>query len=168
MRAMVGKEQRFMSNDPSPSRAITLRCGKPKAIPKAMDEQSPRVLTRKLPSLGLRAFHSSVVAPAELTIRASPASAANAFKQSNRFICLDLLPRNLRFALILRKGRPAGRPYTLVCRLLKKDLRGAPCAGLHNTPAAVLRPKTSFVSSNATGRFESSARICARLMTSLT
>src|SRR5215472_4405574 len=86
IRATVGREQRFISNDPSPSRAMTLRRGSPKAIPKAMDEQSPKVRTRKLASLGLKACHSSVVAPAELTTNASPARAASAFKQSKRFI----------------------------------------------------------------------------------
>src|SRR5215468_10831699 len=83
IRATVGREQRFISSDPSPSRAMTLRRGSPKAIPKAMDEQSPKVRTRKLASLGLKACHSSVVAPAELTTNASP---ARAFKQSKRFI----------------------------------------------------------------------------------
>jgi len=86
MRAIVGNEHKFINNDPSPSSAITLRRGSPNAIPKAMDEQSPKVLTRKLPSLGLSAFHSSVVAPAELTTSASPASATMVCRQSNRFI----------------------------------------------------------------------------------
>ena len=38
---------------------------------------------------------------------------------------------------------------------------------LHSVPSEDLRPKTSFVSSNATGRFESSVRIWARLIASL-
>src|ERR1700747_2852810 len=86
MRAIVGSEQRFISNDPSPSKAITLRRGSPNAMPKAMDEQSPKVRTRKLASLGRKACHSRVVAPAELTATASPARAASAFRQSKRFI----------------------------------------------------------------------------------
>src|SRR5438093_11432518 len=86
IRTMVGSEQRFINKDPSPSSAITLRCGKPRAMPNAMEEQSPNVLTRKFPSPGRRAFHSNVVAPAELTTKASFASPDNAFKQSNRLI----------------------------------------------------------------------------------
>src|SRR5262245_42857742 len=87
MRARVGNEQRFISKDPSPSRAITFRWGKPNAIPKAMEEQSPKVRTRKLPSPGRRAFHSKVTAPAEVTTRASPVATAMVLKQSNLFIC---------------------------------------------------------------------------------
>src|SRR5262245_38363108 len=86
IRARVGNEQRFISKDPSPSRAITFRCGKPNAIPRAMEEQSPKVRTRKLPSPGRRAFHSRVTAPAEVTTRASAAATAIVLKQSNLFI----------------------------------------------------------------------------------
>jgi hypothetical protein len=71
MRAIVGREQRFISNEPSPSKAITLRCGSPSAIPKAIEEHSPKVRTRKFPSLGRNALHSRVVAPAEVTTNAS-------------------------------------------------------------------------------------------------
>jgi len=87
MRAMVGNEHKFINNDPSPSRAMTFRCGKPNAIPSAMEEQSPKVRTRKLPSLGRSAFHSNVTAPAEVTTRASEAALAIFPKQSNLFIC---------------------------------------------------------------------------------
>jgi hypothetical protein len=55
-----------------------------------MDEQSPSVRTRKLPSLGRSAFHSNVMAPAELTTRASPTAADKIFKQSKRFIAQKL------------------------------------------------------------------------------
>src|SRR5215510_7905406 len=87
IRARVGNEQRFISKDPSPSRAITFRWGKPSAMPRAMEEQSPKVRTRKLPSPGRRAFHSKVTAPAEVTTRASPVATAMVLKQSNLFIC---------------------------------------------------------------------------------
>lgn len=86
MRAIVGSEQRFINKEPSPSKAMTLRCGNPSAMPSAIEEQSPRVRTRKLPSDGLSAFHSKVTAPAELTTKASPADTATACKQSNLFI----------------------------------------------------------------------------------
>jgi len=85
MRAMVGSEQRFINSEPSPSSATTLRRGKPSAIPKAIEEQSPRVLTRKFPSLGRTAFHSRVVAPAELTTNPSSMTSASAFRQSSLF-----------------------------------------------------------------------------------
>jgi hypothetical protein len=49
---IVGKPQRFINSDPSPSSAITLRCGNPSAIPNATDEVSPSVQQRKFPSLG--------------------------------------------------------------------------------------------------------------------
>ena len=51
-RAIVGSEQRFINNEPSPSNATTLRCGNPNAMPRAIDEHKPKVRTRKLPSLG--------------------------------------------------------------------------------------------------------------------
>src|SRR5262245_64036383 len=86
IRARVGNEQRFISKDPSPSRAITFRWGKPSAMPRAMEEQSPKVRTRKLPSPGRRAFHSQVTAPAEVTTRASPAATTIALHQSHLLI----------------------------------------------------------------------------------
>src|SRR4029079_1655615 len=85
MRAIVGSEQRFISSVQSPSSAITCLCCKPSATPSAIEEQSPRVRTRKFPSEGRSAFHSKVTAPAELTVSASPHAAATAFKQSNLF-----------------------------------------------------------------------------------
>src|SRR5262245_62527622 len=86
MRARVGNEHRFINNDPSPSSAITFRCGKPNAIPRAIEEQSPKVRTRKLPSPGHRAFHSKVTAPAEVTTKTSATATAMVLKQSNLFI----------------------------------------------------------------------------------
>src|ERR1043166_8528951 len=85
MRAIVGNEQRFISSEPSPSSAITWRRGRPSAMPSAIEEQSPRVRTRKFPSEGRSAFDSKVTAPAELTASASPHAAATTFKQSNLF-----------------------------------------------------------------------------------
>src|SRR5262249_1956904 len=85
IRARVGNEQRFISKDPSPSRAITFRWGKPSAMPRAMEGQSPKVRTRKLPSPGRRAFHSKVTVPAEVTTRSSPPATPTLVKQSNLF-----------------------------------------------------------------------------------
>src|SRR5918999_598472 len=86
IRAIVGSEQRFIKSDPSPSKAMTFRSGKPSAIPRAIEEHNPSVRTRKLPSLGRTEFHSNVSAPAELTTNASAAAAASTAKQSNLFI----------------------------------------------------------------------------------
>src|SRR4029077_20983146 len=91
MRAIVGNEHKFINNDPSPSRAITCRCGKLRAIPRAMEEQRPKVRTRKLPSLGRNAFHSNVIAPAEVMTNASAALAATTLKQSNLFTVVHSL-----------------------------------------------------------------------------
>src|SRR5687767_10051525 len=131
MRAIVGRVERFISSDPSPSSAMILPSGKPRAIPKAIDEQSPSVRTRKLPSLDRRAFHSSVTAPAELTTKASPASGASVLRQSNR--CISFTHRS--------------------------PIKDPP----HQSAlSAARRPRNSLVSNSATGRFESSVKICAR------
>src|SRR5262245_10794460 len=86
IRAMVGSDERFISSEPSPSRATIRRPGRPSAMPSAIDEQSPSVRTRKLPSPGRKEFHSKVIAPAELTMSASSMTGASAFRQSNRFM----------------------------------------------------------------------------------
>src|SRR5262249_24115321 len=86
IRAMVGSDERFISSEPSPSNATILRPGRPSAMPNAIDEQSPSVRTRKLLSPGRKEFHSKVIAPAELTMSASPMTGARALRQSNRFM----------------------------------------------------------------------------------
>jgi hypothetical protein len=82
---MVGNEHKFI-NDPSPSGAMIFRCGKHHT--EAMEEQSPKVRTRKLPSLGRSACHSNGTAPAEVTTRVSVAAPEIIPKQSNPFICV--------------------------------------------------------------------------------
>src|SRR5205807_10622165 len=62
--AAVGRPQRFIRSEPSPSSTITLRCGKLKAMPRPMLDASPSVRLLKLPSLGCRWYHSTVAPPA--------------------------------------------------------------------------------------------------------
>ena len=109
-------------------------------MPMAIEEHNPSVRTRKLPSPGLRAFHSSVVAPAELTTSASPITVAKVFKQSNRFTSF--------FA------------SSFLASFQRNPFQSA--------PTDVLRPNTSFVNNSATGRLDSSVKTWALLMTSLT
>ena len=75
-------------------------------MPEAIDEQSPNVRTRKLPSLGRSAFHSSVIAPAELTTSASLDNAATSLRQSNLFIACH-------FSLFLKRLKHRAPPEHL-------------------------------------------------------
>jgi hypothetical protein len=52
LRIIVGKPHKFINSDPSPSSAMTLRCGNPRAIPSATEEVRPRVQHRRFPPLG--------------------------------------------------------------------------------------------------------------------
>src|SRR3990170_7624026 len=84
--ASVGKPQAFISKAPSPSSPTTLRLGKAKANPIAIEETKPSVRHLKFPSPGRIEFHSAAAPPTVLMTRASPISSAAIFKQSNLFI----------------------------------------------------------------------------------
>ena len=78
-RAIVGSPQRFIKKAPSPSIAMTLRCGSAMASPAAIDETRPSVRVFRLPSLGRTAHHSRAAQPVQ-TASASPASSAIALR----------------------------------------------------------------------------------------
>src|SRR5258708_5122281 len=61
--AAVGRPQRFIRSEPSPSTTITLRCGRPKPMPRPMLDASPSERLLKLPSLGCRWDQSTLALP---------------------------------------------------------------------------------------------------------
>ena len=85
MRASVGSEQGSSTTNHRHLKQSPCGAASRAPFPTRSTSKDPKVRTRKLPSLGRSAFHSSVIAPAELTTGASCASAATSLRHSRSF-----------------------------------------------------------------------------------